>query len=154
MPESQLFDAVANLLIQSISVWEDLHLYAMTYSGEYNAFWGLLNDKVKDSVCRRREKNREERRLPFSIDLFVYYKNILERETFEKNRDLHWKRQLKSILADGKFRVAMRNLNEELRSRVRREIRFFRQNAAAAGGSLRITPHVIRVNAAALYNYV
>ncbi len=154
MPESQLFDAVANLVLQSISIWEDLHLYAMTYSGEYKDFWGLLDDKMRDLVCRRRERNRKERRLPFSMDLFVYYKNILERENYEKNRDLHWKRQLKSILADGKFHVAMKNLNDELRSRVRREIRLFRQNAAAARGSLHVTPHVICVNAAALYNYV
>jgi hypothetical protein len=154
MPESQLFDAVANLVLQSISVWEDLHLYAMTYSGEYNAFWGLLDENLRSAVCRRRDKNRDERRVPFSMNHIAYYRNILVPESFERIRDLQWRKQLKTILADERFRMAMTNLNQELRSRSRREIRFLKQNAPAAVGGLRITPQVACINAAALYNYV
>lgn len=154
MQENQMSEAVVNLVLQSISVWEDLHLYAMTYSTEYNAFWGLLDDNMKVTVSRHRNKNREERRLPFTMSYARYYKGILSHESCVKIRDQHWKKQLKIIIADNGFRTMMANLNLELKCGYKSEYRQIENRTAAAEGSLRISTHAVCTNAAALYNYV
>jgi hypothetical protein len=114
LSENELLEAVANLLLQSISVWEDMHQYAMTYSMEYNAFWGLLDENLKSSVCRYRKQNREESLVPFTMSLFGYYKVIVTKESLEGFGGQYWRKQLKFILTDKKFRAVMTKLNLEL----------------------------------------
>ena len=154
MVESQLLEAAANVVLQSISVWEDLHLYAMTYSIEYNAFWGLLDENLKSTVCRYRNQNREERRVPYTMSFVGYYKRILLHENYTRIRDLHWKKQLKIIAADSNFRSMMTQLTHELRSGHNREYRYLERSTAIAEGNLRISTHVVCNNATALYYYV
>ena len=94
MPENKLLEDVASLVLQSISVWEDMHLYAMTYSCEYNAFWVLLDENLKARVCRYQRQNREERLPPFTMIYAKYYKDVLAQETFDGIIGQHWKKQL------------------------------------------------------------
>lgn len=117
MTENKLLEAITNLLLQSISVWEDMHLYAITYSSEYSAFYGLLDEDLKSSVCRYRKQNREERMVPFTMSLFSYYKALLTKESFEGVGGQYWKKQIKLILSDAKFRAIMTRLNDELQGR-------------------------------------
>jgi hypothetical protein len=114
MPDNQLFEAVANLILQSISVWEDMHMYAVAYSAEYNAFWELLDDNLKSSVYRYRKQNREERLVPYSMSLVGYYKVLVTKDCFDRIGSQYWKKQLKSILSDQKFRALLTRLNFEL----------------------------------------
>lgn len=154
MQEYQLFEAVANLVLQSVSVWEDLHLYAMTYSEEYNAFWRLLDERQKSSVCSRRRQNREERILPFSMCHLNYYRNILTLDNYERVKNLHWKKQLKCILGDTRFRTVLTSLNLELRTGHMNGFRYIEHRAAASQGNIRISTQVVCTNATVLYNAV
>jgi hypothetical protein len=131
MPENKLLEAVASLVLQSVSVWEDLHMYGVAYSSEYNTFWGLLDENLKASVCRRREQNRKERLVPFTMDLAGYYKNILTRDSFERIGGVHWKKQLKIILTDRKFRVIMNKLNLMLEESRRSRYHYRRHTTTA-----------------------
>jgi hypothetical protein len=153
MPEEQLYEVVANLVLQSISVWEDMHLYALTYCVEYNAFWELLDANLKDTVCRYRRQNREERLVPFSMSLIGYYKGLLTKESFDRIRGLHWKKQLKIIMADGKFRIVMTRLNLELKGGHKGQYRYLARRAAEQDGNLRVSAHS-RTDSLVLYNYV
>ncbi len=154
MPEDQLYEVVANLVLQSISVWEDMHLYAMTYCVEYNSFWEQLDANLKDTVCRYRRQNREQRLVPFSMGLVAYYKGLLTKENFDRIRGLHWKKQLKIILSDSKFRIVMARLNVELKGRHKGEYRYLAHKAAAvADGTLRISAHSC-TDALVLHTYV
>jgi hypothetical protein len=138
MSESKLYEAVANLVLQSISVWEELHLYALSYSAEYNTFWGLLDDNLKAAVCSVRKRNRLERLLPFSMGLIGYYRNIVTRDSFQRIHDVHWKKQLKTILTDKKFQAVMSRLNYLLQENRRREYRSLRCSAAVSGGNVAV----------------
>lgn len=117
MTENRLLEAVANLVLQSISVWEDMHMYALAYSAEYNVFWDLLDENLKASVCRYRRQNREERLVPYSMTLTAYYKALVTTETYDKLGTQYWKKQLKTILSDQKFRILMTRLNLEINGR-------------------------------------
>ena len=139
MPENQLYEVVANLVLQSISIWEDMHLYAMTYSVEYNTFWDQLDENLKDIVCRYRRQNREQRFVPYSMSLIGYYKGLLTKESFDRIRGLHWKKQLKIIMADNKFRIVMTRLNLELKGDRQSEYRYLSRRVAEPDGNLRIS---------------
>lgn len=154
MPEEQLYEVVANLVLQSISVWEDMHLYAMTYSMEYNTFWGLLDENLKDTVCRYRRQYREERLVPFSMSLIGYYKGLLTKESLDRIRGLHWKKQLKIIMADSKFRVVLTRLNLELKGSHRSEYRYLVRRDISTEGNLRISAQIGCTNPVVLYNHV
>jgi hypothetical protein len=154
MSDSKLFEAVANLILQSISVWEDMHLYALTYSTEYNTFWELLDEDLKSTVCKHRKQNREERLVPFSMSLGGYYKGILTQESFERFRAQHWKKQLKIIMADSKFRVVMSNLNTELKRERKNEYRYLERHTGVYEGSMQVSTRVVCTNAGILYNNV
>lgn len=123
LSENELLEAVGNLLLKSISGWEDRHLYAMTYSAEYKTFWGLLDENLKAAVSRCRTQNREDRVFPYSMSLLEYFKVIMTTESYEKLGGLYWKRQLKFILADRKFRAVTAKLNLELRGSHRNDYR-------------------------------
>lgn len=110
MTENKQFEALANLVLQSISVWEDMHMYAISYSAEYNAFWGLLDEDLKSAVYTCRRQNREERLVPFTMTCITYYKGLLKPESFDRIRGQYWKKQLKTILNDSSFRSVMANL--------------------------------------------
>ncbi len=153
MPEEQLYEVVANLVLQSVSVWEDMHLYAMTYSVEYNTFWELLDANLKETVCRYRRQNREERLVPFSMGLIAYYKGLLTKENFERIRGLHWRKQLKIIMADSKFRIVMARLNIELKGG-RNEYRYLKRGNSVSEGNIRVSHGNSRPDAVALYNRV
>jgi len=153
MPEEQLYEVVANLVLQSISVWEDMHLYALTYSVEYHSFWEQLDESLKETVCRYRRQYREERLVPFSMCLIGYYKGLLTKESFERIRGLHWKKQLKIIMADNKFRVVMTRLNLELKGGRKSEYRYLARRTAEQDGNLRVSAHS-RTDAFILFNYV
>ena len=142
MTENKLFEAVADLVLQSISVWEDMHLYAMTYSEEYNAFWGLLDENLKTAVCRCRKQNREERLVPFTMSRFKYYKVLLKKESFEGIGGQYWKKQIKLIMADSKFRAVMSRLNLELMSRHKGAFRNLEHRSDAAAGSRQFATRV------------
>lgn len=114
MTENKAFEAVASLILRSISVWEDMHLYALTYSTEYHTFWGLLDINLKAEVHRYSKQNRQERRLPFSMSLADSYRYLLTPDSYARIRDQYWKKQLKAILTDQKFRMVMESLNERL----------------------------------------
>lgn len=152
MPENKLFEAVANLVLQSVSVWEDLHLYALAYSIEYNAFWGLLDDDLKSTVCAYRKRNREERLPPFTMNLCGYYRGIINQENYNKIVDQHWKKQLRIIINDNKFRIVMSKLNLELKSRQKRELRYLQHPATERNENIRISTRINRANAGAVYN--
>lgn len=139
MPEEQLYEVVANLVLQSVSVWEDMHLYAMTYSMEYSTFWNLLDDSLKDTVCRYRRQYREERLVPFSMSLVSYYKGLLTKESFDRIRGLHWKKQLKIIMGDTKFRMAITRLNAEMKCSHHNEYRYLVNRNPVSNGALRIS---------------
>lgn len=137
MTEIKLLEAITNLLLQSISVWEDMHLYAISYSSEYNAFYGLLDEDLKSSVCRYRKQNREERRVPFTMSFFSYYKALLTKESFEGIDGQYWKKQIKFILSDAKFRAVMTRLNNELQGRHKnRNINIDHRTTASTGGQM------------------
>jgi hypothetical protein len=136
MPDNNLFEAVANLILQSISVWEDMHLYANSYSVEYYEFWGLLDDSLKCNISKRRGRNREERLVPFTMSFTGYYINILTRESYARISEQHWKKQLKTILTDEKFRVVMTELNHKLRENHQEDYRYYERRAAVNAGSL------------------
>lgn len=153
MPEEQLYEVVANLVLQSISVWEDMHLYALTYSAEYNNFWELLDENLKETVCRYRRQYREERLVPFSMSLIGYYKGLLTKENFERIRGLHWRKQLKIIMADNKFRIVMTRLNLELKGGRKRGYRYLANRAGGQDGNLRVSARS-RTDAFVLFNYV
>lgn len=133
-----MYEAVANLVLQSISVWEDMHLYALSYSAEYNTFWGLLDDNQKAAVCAVRKRNRLERFLPFSMGLTGYYRNIVTRESFQRINDIHWKKQLKIILTDKKFQAVMSRLNQLLQESRVREYRYLQRSAAVSGSNVAV----------------
>lgn len=154
MQENQVFEAVADLVLQSVSVWEDMHLYAMTYSTEYNVFWGLLDENLKTTVCMYRNQNREERRVPFTICYIGYFKGLLSHDTFSRIKEQHWKKQLKSILVDRTFRTVMTNLNLQLKHGRKTVFTQIGNHTAATEGSLRVSTHVVCANAAVLYNNV
>ena len=154
MPEKQLFEVIANLVLHSISVWEDMHLYAMTYSAEYNAFWGLLDENLKTKVCRYQRQMREERLPPFTMSHAKYYKSILAQENFERIIGQHWKKQLRTILKDNNFHIVMINLNLELKDNHRYEFKYSEKRPAVTEGNLRISTHVGCTNAGALYNHI
>ncbi|NLA85891.1 MAG: hypothetical protein GX847_01135 [Clostridiales bacterium] len=153
MPEEQLYEVVANLVLQSVSVWEDMHLYAMTYSMEYNSFWELLDENLKETVCRYRRQNREERLVPFSIGLIIYYKGLLTKENFERIKGLHWRKQLKIIMADSKFRIVMTRLNLELKGSGN-EYRYLKRGNPVSEGNIRVSHSNSRPDAVALYNSI
>lgn len=153
MPEEQLYEVVANLVLQSISVWEDMHLYAMTYSIEYSSFWEQLDEDLKATVCRHRRQNREERLIPFSMNLIAYYKGLLTKESFDRIKGLHWKKQLKIIIADSKFRIVMTRLNYKLKGGRKSGYRYLARRTAENDSNLRISAHS-RTDAFILYNYV
>lgn len=154
MQENQVFETVADLVLQSVSVWEDLHLYAMTYSSEYNTFWELLDEDLKSTVCRYRNRNRKERRVPFTMSYIGYFKGLLSHETYARIKEQHWKKQLKSILADRNFRAVITNLNLELKHGYKSVLTQIENRTAAAEGNLRVSTHVVCANAAVLYNNV
>jgi hypothetical protein len=124
MPEKRQYEAVANLVLRSISVWEDMHLYAMSYSIEYNTFWRLLDDQLKSAVSRYSRRNRLERIVPFTMRLARYYSSLLTPENYGRILDQHWKKQLKIILTDDKFRDMMAELNAAIGSRHQGEHRY------------------------------
>jgi hypothetical protein len=116
MNEIQLLETIANLVLQSITIWEDVHQSALSLSSEYNAFWELLDDRVRANAARCQRGNREARIIPFSISHIKYYEYIMTKDGFARVRGLHWKEQLKIILADANFRSVLSNLNLELKS--------------------------------------
>ncbi|SHH78392.1 hypothetical protein SAMN02745823_01011 [Sporobacter termitidis DSM 10068] len=116
MNKCQLLETIANLVLQSITVWEDVHSYALTVSSEYNAFWELLDDRVRDNALKYQKKNRDARIIPFSLSHIKYYEYLLTRDSFGKVRGLHWREQLRIILSDAKFRSVMTSLALEFRS--------------------------------------
>jgi hypothetical protein len=130
-----------------------MHLYAMTYSAEYSGFWEMLDVDLKETVCRYRRQYREERLVPFSMNLIGYYKGLLTKESFDRIRGLHWKKQLKVIMADNKFRIVMTRLNLELKGGHKSEYRFLAPRVSEPDGNLRISAHS-RTDAFILYNYV
>jgi hypothetical protein len=152
--EDQLYEVVANLVLQSISVWEDMHLYAMTYCMEYNDFWQMLDENLKDTVCRYRRQYREERLVPFSMSLIGYYKGLLTKESFDRIRGLHWKKQLKIIMSDHKFRIVMARLNLELKGKQRGEFRYLVRKTAVTDGNMRISARIGCTDPVLLYNHV
>lgn len=152
--EDQLYEVVANLVLQSVSVWEDMHLYAMTYCMEYNTFWELLDENLKNTVCRYRRQYREERLVPFSISHIDYYKSLLTKEGFDRIRGLHWKKQIKIIMSDNKFRIVMARLNLELKGRHRGEYRYLARKTAVVDGNLRISARIGCTDPVLLYNHV
>jgi hypothetical protein len=129
-----LFEAVANLVLKSISVWEDMHLYALTYSIEYYTFWELLDEKLKSAVCRYRKRTREERLVPFTMSMTVHYRHLLTQENFTRFKDQHWKKQLKTILTDQKFRAVMTKLNLRLESSHKSEYSYYEHHIAVNEG--------------------
>lgn len=142
LSENKLFEAIVNLVLQSISVWEDVHLYALTYSTEYSTFWGLLDDSMKTTACRYRTQNRQERRVPFTMSLFVYYKAIMTKESFEGITGQYWKKQIKLILADKKFRTVMAGLNLEIQDRYKSDYRNHEHRTDVETGSQRFVTRV------------
>ena len=147
------YEVVANLVLQSISVWEDLHLYALTYSAEYNNFWELLDESLKETVCRYRRQYREERLVPFSMSLINYYKGLLTKENFERIRGLHWRKQLKIIMADNKFRIVMTRLNLSLREDEKEDTDTWYTEPASRTATSGFSAHS-RTDAFVLFNYV
>ncbi len=131
MQENKLYEAVANLVLQSISVWEDMHQYALTYSSEYYAFWGQLDDKLKSAVSRYNKRNREERLAPFTMSHAGYYKVILTQDSFGRMRDQYWKKQLRVIIDDSKFRQVMTALTLHLKNEYENKYRHLEHRAAA-----------------------
>jgi hypothetical protein len=134
MSENTLFEAVANIILQSISVWEDMHLYALTYSIEYHTFWELLDERLKSSVCRVRKRNREERLVPFTMSMPAHYRHLLTQDNFARIKDQHWKKQLKTITTDPKFRAVMTKLNFKLESRHRGAYSYYEHHVAVSEG--------------------
>ncbi len=116
MKECQLLESIANLILQSITIWEDVHRNALTISSEYNTFWELLDDTVRMNALTYQRQNKEARLAPFSISHLKHYELLMTKESFNRSNGLHWKEQLKIILADNKFRGVLTNLIIELRS--------------------------------------
>ncbi len=135
MTENKLFEAIADLVLQSISVWEDMHLYAIAYSEEYSVFYELLDDNLKASVNRYRKQNRKERLVPYSMSLIVYYKVLVAKECYDRIGSQYWKKQLKSILSDNKFRSILSRLNMELDGGHKSGRRYLDYSTAANSGS-------------------
>lgn len=115
MNECQLLETIADLVLQSVTVWEDVHSYALTVSSEYNAFWELLDDRVRETALKYQKRNRDARIIPFSLNHIKYYECLMTRDNFRKIRGLHWRDQLRIILSDAKFRSVMTSLTYEFR---------------------------------------
>lgn len=154
MADSKLIETVASLILQSVSVWEDMHLYAMTFSTEYISFWDCLDDTLRLAVTKTRNKNRIERIVPFSIDHLSSYKMLLTPENYQKLTNQHWKRQLKIMLSDLRFRTVLMNITLELQHAHKPTPRPAAQRQTVTDGVLRITTGVICANAATIYNHV
>jgi hypothetical protein len=96
----------------------------------------MLDENLKDTVCRYRRQYREERLVPFSMSLIGYYKGLLTKESFDRIRGLHWKKQLKIIMSDHKFRIVMARLNLELKGKQRGEFRYLVRKTAVTDGNV------------------
>jgi hypothetical protein len=133
MQDNRLLEAVANLVLESISVREDAHLYARTLSSEYNAFWELLDESFRSAARRRQQQNMQARLNPFSLGYFQYYEKVLTKEGYHRARGLPWKEQLKIILGDRKFRILLSAVLEELKLSRRRD--YARQDTRVAASN-------------------
>jgi hypothetical protein len=116
MEEYELLEKVANLVLQSVMVWEDLHELARSLSSEYTELWALLDGSLRSSALKIQKQNRTARHIPFSLDDLRCYEVFLTKDGFSRAEGLHRKEQLKIILADRKFRVTLSALNDEIRA--------------------------------------
>jgi hypothetical protein len=116
MNKGQLLETITDLVLQSITVWEEVHLNALSLSTEYSAFWDLLDGRIRETALKYQKRNREARLSPFSISHIKYYELLMTRENYVKIRGLHWKEQLKLILSDARFRSVLAELTAEFRS--------------------------------------
>jgi hypothetical protein len=87
------------------------------------------------------------------MSLINYYKGLLTKENFERIRGLHWRKQLKIIMADNKFRIVMTRLNLELKGGRKRGYRYLVHRTGEQDGNLRVSAHS-RTDAFVLFNYV
>jgi hypothetical protein len=116
MEEYELLETAANLVLQTVTVWEDLHELARNLSSEYTEFWGLLDGSLRSTALQFQKQNRKSHNIPFSLDDLRCYEIFMTKEGFARIEGLHRKDQLKIILADRRFRYTMATLNGEIRA--------------------------------------
>lgn len=140
MEEYELLETAANLVLQSIMVWEDLHELARSLSSEYTEFWGLLDGGLRSTALQFQRQNRKGHNIPFTLEDIRCYELFMTKDGFGRIEGLHRKEQLKIILSDRKFRATLSALNGEIRSVREADYEYMRSRSADHSRSLNVYP--------------